>query len=57
MRSDATQPDLIRHCDRSMAAAFRAAADTARRNPFEPPDIAEQRAAYYEAQAEKYERT
>lgn len=50
------QMDLYRDDPRAIARAHRLAADTARRNPFETPDAAEQRARYYEAQAEQIER-
>lgn len=55
MRSDTTQLDLYRHSDDGLAEAFLAAADTARRNPFETPDECEQRARLYEQQAAEHE--
>jgi hypothetical protein len=54
MRSDNNQLDLIRHSDAGLAEAFRKAADAARRSPFETPDRCEERARYYEEQAEKH---
>ncbi len=50
MRSD-RQLDLYRHSPDARAEAYRAAAETARRNPFETPEAAEQRARFYEAEA------
>jgi hypothetical protein len=51
------QMDLYRHGDpAAVARAHRLAADTARRNPFETPEAAEQRARYYERRAETLER-
>lgn len=55
MRSDTNQLDIIRHSDQGLAEAFRVAADTARRNPFETPDAAEKRARLYEQQAAEHE--
>ena len=48
MRSDTTQLDLYRHGDAGMAAHYRAAAETARVNPWETPEACEQRARHYE---------
>lgn len=50
------QLDLIRHSDAALAAAYREAARTARLNPHEPEHKAEQRARYYEQEAERLER-
>ena len=55
MRSDTTQLDLYTHSDQGLAEAFRAAADAARRNPFETPDQCELRARIYEQQAAEHE--
>lgn len=55
MRSDTNQLDLYRHGDSGLADAFRKAADTARRNPFETPDQCEARAQHYEQQAAMHE--
>lgn len=49
----AAQLDLYRHSDAGLALAYRQAAEAARRNPFEAPDAADQRARYYEQQAER----
>lgn len=57
MRSDKTQLDLYRDGDAAKAAQFRAAAETARRDPHYTPDEGERRARYYESQAQQYERT
>lgn len=51
MRSD-RQPALPMP-DAVLAQHYRTAAETERRNPYFPPDVAEQRARYYEAQAER----
>ncbi len=55
MRSDTNQLDLYTHSDQGIAEAYRVAADTARRNPFETPDRCEQRARLYEQQASEHE--
>lgn len=54
MRSDNNQLDLYRHGDAGLAQAFREAAETARRNPFETPDQCELRARHYEQEADRY---
>jgi hypothetical protein len=55
VRSDNTQLDLYRHSDAGMAAHYRAAAETARQNPWETPDACEQRARFYEQCAAQHE--
>lgn len=55
MRSDNNQLDLYRHGDAGMAAYYRAAAETARRSPWETPEACEQRARHYEHLAELHE--
>lgn len=54
MRSTA-QRDLIRESDPAKARAFREAAATARVDIYWTPAERERRAAYYEAEARKYE--
>lgn len=55
MKSEGTQLDLYRHSPRFLAAAFREAARTERRNPYYAPDEAEKRARHYEAKAAELE--
>ncbi len=55
MRPDSTQLDLYRHGDTGMAPHYRAAAETARQNPWETPEACEQRARHYEGLAEFHE--
>ena len=42
---------IFRDSAKAQAEAYRVAAETARRNPFETPEAAERRARYYEQQA------
>lgn len=51
-----TPRDLFRDSPAAIAQAHRAAAETARRSPFETPEAAERRARWHEAQAEQLER-
>ena len=55
MRSDNNQMDVFRHSDAALAAAYRCAAETARRDPHFSPEEGERRARAYEAEARKYE--
>lgn len=55
MKSHGRQPDLLRHAPPELAKAFRAAAESARTNPFETPEQCEARARYYEAEARALE--
>lgn len=55
MRSDTTQLDLYRHSDAALAASYRLAAETARRDPNFTTEEGERRARHYEAEARKYE--
>lgn len=50
------QLDLIRHSDAAKAHAYRVAADTARVDPFWTEEERAKRAAYYEAEAKRFER-
>lgn len=56
MRSAGRQLDLVRHCDEAKARAYRVAAETALRNPWEPREARERRAAHYLAEAARHER-
>ena len=47
-----TQLDLYRHSAPALARAYREAAETARKNPYETPEKSERRAKHYEAEAE-----
>jgi hypothetical protein len=49
------QLDVFRHSPKAVAQAYRIAAESARRNPFETPDQGEARARYYEAEADRLE--
>lgn len=49
------QLDLVRNSDPEIARAYRVAADTARFDPFWSPEERAKRAAFYEAEAAKYE--
>lgn len=51
------QLDVFRDSAMACADAYRKAAETARLNPFESYEKREARARYYEAEAEKLERT
>ena len=55
MKSHDVQRDLIRENDSALAKAYREAAETALRNPFETPDAAQRRAETYLAIAQRYE--
>jgi len=52
-----TQLDLYRHSPAALAASYRQAAETARRDPHFSPSEGERRAAWYLAEAERYERS
>lgn len=56
MRSHGRQLDLVRHGDAAKALAYREAAATALRNPYESPEACARRAAYYLDQAKRHER-
>lgn len=49
------QLDVFRDSTAVIAAAYRAAAQTARLNPYEPHDKREQRARHYESEAARIE--
>lgn len=51
-----TQLDLYRHSAPALAAAYREAAETARKNPYETPEKSERRAQHYLAEAERIEK-
>lgn len=55
MRSHNRQLDLVRHSDPAKVEAYKAAAETALRNPFETPDACERRRQYYLAEAARLE--
>jgi hypothetical protein len=56
MRTEGRQPDLIRNSPPELARAYRLAAETARRDPHFAPHDAEQRARFYEREAERLEK-
>lgn len=49
------QFDLLRHSDAAKANAYRVAADTARVDPFWTEEERAKRAAYYEAEANRFD--
>jgi len=51
------QLDLYRHSPQALAASYRQAAETARRDPHFSPEDGEKRARHYLAEAERYERS
>lgn len=56
LRTINPQTDLFHHAGAPLADAYRAAAETARRDPHFSPDEGEARARAYEAEAERIER-
>lgn len=49
-------PEQTKHSPSAQARAHRIAAETARRDPYFTPQQGEERAAYYEREAERLER-